>query len=73
MSKLTVITDTDGNIVAIGHGHLGESGAPGNGGPAAGLRAGRDQRLHEIEVEQPLDETSTWSDLHDAAQACISK
>jgi hypothetical protein len=67
MTKITAITDEAGKIVALGHGHLSEATARQAGSREAqgGLRAGPNQRLHELELSEDLSTITTWSALHD--------
>lgn len=56
MSKATVITDTSGKILAVGHGHLSEGRASKSKSNEdwAGIRALPGQKLHEIELADDL-------------------
>jgi hypothetical protein len=67
LSKITVITDAAGNIVAMGHGHLSEKTARKSGSrePQGGLRAGPGQKLHELDLPGNLENVKTWSELHE--------
>jgi hypothetical protein len=67
MTQITVVTDESGKIVAMGHGHLSEATARQSGSSEAqgGLRAGPNQRLHELELSEDLRSVNDWSALHD--------
>jgi hypothetical protein len=66
MSKVTVVTDANGKIAVIGHGHLSldtarTSGAPQ---PQGGVRAGPGQKLHELDLPEDVSKVGNWADLH---------
>jgi len=68
MSKVTVITDsTDlSKVVAIGHGHLSESSVrkdPKAQGLRAGLRAGPNQKLTELDVPNDVSRVQNFDEL----------
>ncbi|HTR16300.1 MAG TPA: hypothetical protein VMI52_04615 [Acetobacteraceae bacterium] len=65
MNKITVITEAGKGIVAIGHGHLSEKSArkPGANGVQCGLRAGPNQRLHELEIPDDVSKLKSWDEL----------
>jgi hypothetical protein len=67
MSRITVITDSKGNIAAMGHGRLGEGNVPKQTSkqPVAALRAGPGQILHEIELPEDVQHISNWNELHE--------
>ncbi len=73
MSKVTVITDTAGKIVAIGHGHLSEEAARKSGSQKlqAGLRAGPGQQLHELDAQENLENIKAWPELHQKVKQLI--
>jgi hypothetical protein len=66
MSKVTVISDSAGNILAMSLGHSSGQTAPGTGsrGPKGGLRARAGQKLHELNVPEDLESIKSWSELH---------
>ncbi len=67
MSKVTVVTDANGDIVVLGFGHLSEQsvGIPGSREPKAALRAGPGQQLHELDIPEDLEPVqASWSELH---------
>jgi hypothetical protein len=65
MSKVTVITDTKGQIQAIGHGHLSEETARKNGkkGLQGGLRALPNQQVHELDLAQDVSDIKDFKSL----------
>jgi hypothetical protein len=71
MSKVTVITDRAGKVVAIGHGHLSEKSARGQA--TGGLRAGPDQQLHEIDVPENVEHIQSWAQLLDKVQPHLKR
>ena len=75
MSKITVITDTTGKIVAIGHGHLSEKTARKSGSRElqGGLRAGPGQKLHELDVPENLETIKGFSELRDKVRPHIKQ
>jgi hypothetical protein len=67
VSKVTVITDLNGKIQGIGHGHLSEvtvrrSGAKGF---QSGIRPLAGQRLQEIDLAEDVSRVKTWKELFD--------
>jgi hypothetical protein len=67
MSKVTVVTDQHGKILAIGLGHLSEATAKKNRlkGNQAGLRAFGGQQLHELDLTDNLEHLKTFKELRD--------
>jgi hypothetical protein len=74
MSKITVITDKKGGIIAIGHGHLSEKTAGKAAGKEVqcGLRAGPDQSLQEIDLAQDVSQLKDWTELHAKVQPHVT-
>jgi hypothetical protein len=65
MSKITVITDSTGKIVAMGLGHSSEQTARSSASKElkGGLRARAGQKLHELNVPEDLESINGWSEL----------
>jgi hypothetical protein len=57
--KVTVITDSGGNIVGTAH-FVGDKGAPNH----ARLHAGPGYTLHELEVPEDLTRMKSAAELH---------
>jgi hypothetical protein len=66
MSKVTVVTDADGKITVIGHGHLSLETARRSGSrqPQGGVRAGPGQKLHELDLPEDVSRIGNWQELH---------
>ena len=66
MSHVTVITDSAGQIVAVGLGHSSEHTARRSESRElkGGLRAAAGQKLHELDVPDDLGSVTNWSELH---------
>lgn len=73
MSKITVITDSTGQIVVMGLGHLSEQSArvSGSRGLQGGLRAGPGQNLQELDIPEDLEQVKAWSELHAKVQPYV--
>ena len=67
MSKVTAVTDAQGQIVVIGHGHLSEATAKKSGfkGAQGGLWALPGQQLHELDVPENVEGIKGFRELHD--------
>lgn len=65
MSKVTVITDSKGQIQAIGHGHLSEKTLrkQSPNGFQGGLRALPGQHLHELDLSHDVTQVKDWKEL----------
>ena len=74
MSKVTVITDARGDVVAIGHGHLSEATARKNGskGARAGLRALPGQQLSELDLKDNVEQLTTFAELRDMVRPYVT-
>jgi hypothetical protein len=66
MSKVTVVTDANGDIIVIGHGHLSFETAQRAGMryPRGGVRPGPGQKLHELELAEDVSRIDNWLELH---------
>jgi hypothetical protein len=71
MSKVTVVADANGNIAAIGHGHLSRDTAIKSGDKAllGGLRAGPGQQLHELDLAEDVSQVADFRELHAKVRA----
>jgi hypothetical protein len=65
MSKVTVVTDAQGQIQAIGHGHLTEATARKRGSKEiqSGIRALPGQKIHELDLADDVAKVKTWKEL----------
>jgi hypothetical protein len=65
MSKVTVITDTKGQIQAIGHGHLSERSGRKRGSKEfqGGIRALPGQQIHELDLAPDVTQVKTFKEL----------
>ncbi|MBV8458467.1 MAG: hypothetical protein JO122_17845 [Acetobacteraceae bacterium] len=75
MSDVTVVTNADGKIAAIGHGRLSEASAKraGINGPAGGLFALPGQKLQELQMAEDLTKAKDFEELHNKVQQALSK
>ena len=67
MSKLTVVTDAQGAIAVIGHGHIGP-GRAATGATRTGVFALPGQSLHEIELKEDVSSLKSFEQLREKAQ-----
>jgi hypothetical protein len=65
MSKVTVISDAKGQILAIAHGHLSEATSRKRGAKEVqgGLRALPGQKLQELELTPDVSNLKNFKDL----------
>jgi hypothetical protein len=75
MSKVTVVTDSAGNILAMGLGHLSEKSAMKSGSreSQAGLRAGPGQKLHELEIPENLESVKNYREFHEKVRRHVKQ
>ena len=73
MSQVTVVTDAQGQIQAIGHGHLSEATARKHGTKEmrSGIRALPGQKIHELNLEHDLSNVKSWKELIDKVRPHI--
>ncbi len=73
MSKVTAVTDAQGQIVVIGHGHLSEATAKKSGlkGAQGGLWALPGQQLHELDVPENVEASrASGNSMTRSARTC---
>jgi hypothetical protein len=65
MSRVTVVTDARGEIIAIGDGFLSEESIKGSksAGFHGGLRAGPNQNLKELELSNDVTSIKDFDEL----------
>jgi hypothetical protein len=65
--RLTVITNSSGEVIATHRGHSSKDKLQ------AGLRAGPNQTLHEIEVPDEFDKITNPDELHTRVKSHMHK
>ncbi len=75
MSKVTVITDANGKIAAIGQGHLGlvNRSTDRSSRLTCGLFALPGQRIHEIDLTEDVSDEKGFTRLHERVVAHLAR
>ena len=73
MSKVTVITDANGAIAAVGLGSLGHKPGQARHQTQAGLFALPGQTLHELDIKDDVSGVKTFSELKEKVRPHLTK
>jgi hypothetical protein len=71
--KMTVITDTKGNVIGTTQGHAKDHAKPSTEGWSAALVAGPGQQLHEVDLPEEVAKLKDSEELHRQVKTYLAK